>query len=154
MCFIQAWLSLTAGDLGCIEMVCGNFAFRCQANWAGWETGKGHMFRYSLLLLALLGGTGRALASSWADGLCEEQVRDFGTVPRGPLLTHPFRVVNKTKETVHISSVRVSCGCTSARALQTTLAPGEETAILAEMDTRRFFNTKGVTIYVQFDQPG
>src|SRR5581483_5631416 len=50
-------------------------------------------------------------------------------------------------------SVRVSCGCTTARALHTTLAPGQETAILAQMDTRRFLGTRSVTIYVQFDQP-
>jgi hypothetical protein len=112
------------------------------------------MLRSSLLLAALLGGTGQALASTWAEAMFDEVSCNFGTVPRGPLLTHPFRVVNRTKETVHISSVRVSCGCTAARALQTTLAPGQETAILAQMDTRRFFGTKGVTIYVQFDQPG
>ena len=111
------------------------------------------MLRYALLLAAFLGGTAQALADSWADNLFDEHSRDFGSVPRGPLLTHPFHVVNRTKETIHISSVRVSCGCTSARALQSTLAPGEETAILAQMDTRRFFNSKGVTIYVQFDQP-
>jgi hypothetical protein len=103
--------------------------------------------------VTFLGGTAPALANSWAEKLFDDRNRDFGTVPRGPLLTHPFRLVNRTKETVHISSVRVSCGCTSARAVQSLLAPGEETAILAQMDTRRFFGSKGVTIYVQFDQP-
>ena len=111
------------------------------------------MVRYGFLFVAFLAGTSPALASSWADCLIDEQSRDFGAVPRGPTLTHPFRVTNRTKETVHISSVRASCGCTSAHALQTTLAPGEETAILAQMDTRRFFGSKAVTIYVQFDQP-
>jgi hypothetical protein len=54
---------------------------------------------------------------------------------------------------LHISSVRVSCGCVSASALKTTLAPGEETAIQARMDTTRFTGVKTVTIYVQFDRP-
>jgi hypothetical protein len=54
---------------------------------------------------------------------------------------------------VHISSVRVSCGCVSASAQDTVLAPGQSTAILASMDTRRFVGSKGVTIYVSFDQP-
>jgi hypothetical protein len=117
------------------------------------KRGRVNMVRYGLLLVAFLGATGSVLASSWADNLFDEHSRDFGNVPRGPLQSHPFRLVNRTKETIHISSVRVSCGCTSARVLQTTLAPGEETAILAQMDTRRFFGSKGVTIYVQFDQP-
>ena len=111
------------------------------------------MLRHSLVWLALLAAAPLAQASSWADGLFDELNRDFGSVPRGQILSHPFRVVNNTQQTVHISNVRVSCGCTSAQALQTTLAPGQETAILARMDTRRFYNTKTVTIYVDFDQP-
>jgi hypothetical protein len=49
--------------------------------------------------------------------------------------------------------VRASCGCTTAQVVQTTLAPGQDTAIVTQMDTRRFFGHKSVTIYVQFDQP-
>jgi len=108
--------------------------------------------RYSLVVLLGLCATGPASAS-WADTLFDELSRDFGSVPRGPTLTHPFRLVNKTNQNVHIASVRVSCGCTSAQALQQDLAPGQETAILVQMDTRRFQHTKSVTIFVQFDQP-
>jgi hypothetical protein len=111
------------------------------------------MFRQSLVCLVLLGLAPFARASNWADGMFDELNRDFGSVPRGQLLTHPFRLVNNTGVPVTISSVRVSCGCTSAQALQSTLQPGQETAILARMDTRRFYNTKTVTIYVQFSQP-
>jgi hypothetical protein len=111
------------------------------------------MLRYCLVLALSLIFAGTASASNWADSMFDELSRDFGSVPRGPTLTHPFRIVNKTNATVHISSVRVSCGCTAAQALQTTLAPGQETAILIQMDTRRFIGSKNVTIYVQFDQP-
>jgi hypothetical protein len=79
--------------------------------------------------------------------------RDFGSVPRGPIVSHPFRFVNNSGAPVHIINVRVSCGCTSARALHEYVAPGQESAILAQMDTRRFLGTKNVTIYVTFDQP-
>jgi hypothetical protein len=111
------------------------------------------MFRFSLALLLSLGAAGSASAATWADALFDEVSRDFGSVPRGPTLTHPFRVVNKTRHPVHIAGVRVSCGCVSARPLQYSLAPGQETAILVQMDTRRFQQTKNVTIYVQFDEP-
>src|SRR5688572_9035617 len=106
----------------------------------------------SAILCVLLGAAGQARAS-WADGMFEEVSRDFGSVPRGSVLIYPFRVVNNTGVNVHIANVRVSCGCTSARALQTSLAPGQDTAILVQMDTRRFYHTKTVTVYVQFDQP-
>jgi Protein of unknown function (DUF1573) len=111
------------------------------------------MLRYGLALALGLAFAGTATASTWADSLFDELSRDFGAVPHGPTLTHPFRVVNRTNATVQIASVRVSCGCTTARILQSTLAPGQETAVVIEMDTRRFVGTKSVTIYVQFSQP-
>ncbi|MBI2807651.1 MAG: DUF1573 domain-containing protein [Planctomycetes bacterium] len=112
------------------------------------------MYRFSLMFIALLGATTQAQASSWADGLFEELSRDFGSVPHGQVVTHPFRITNKTKQPVHIRSVTVSCGkCSSARALKTYLQPGEETAIIATMDTNRFIGSKHITITVLFDQP-
>jgi hypothetical protein len=111
------------------------------------------MLRYGFVLLAGLTAAGPAAAASWADGLFDELSKDFGSVPRGPTLVHPFRVVNKTNGPVSIVSVRVSCGCTSATALRSYLNPGEETAVVARMDTTRFTGVKSVTIYVQFDRP-
>jgi hypothetical protein len=100
-----------------------------------------------------LWAAGSAGAASWADGLFEELSKDFGSVPRGPALTHSFRVVNNTKGPVSIASLRVSCGCVSASAQKNFLNPGEETAVVARMDTTRFTGIKSVTIYVQFDRP-
>jgi hypothetical protein len=111
------------------------------------------MLRYSLVLALGLVCTGTASASTWADSLFDELSRDFGSVPRGPTLTHPFRIVNKTNTVIQISNVRVSCGCTSVRVLQTVLQPGQETAILVQMDTRKFSGPNNVTIFVQFSQP-
>jgi hypothetical protein len=112
------------------------------------------MSRYSLVVLAGLWAAGPALSATWADALFEEFSKDFGSVPRGPTLSHPFRVANNTRGPVNIASVRVSCGCVSAHAVKTHLEPGEATHILAQMDTTRFTGLKSVTIYVQFDQPG
>jgi hypothetical protein len=111
------------------------------------------MFRYSLVLLAGLGATAPAAAATWADALFEELTKDFGSVPRGPTLVHPFRLTNSTSSTVSIAGVRVSCGCVSASATKTVLRPGEEAAIVARMDTTRFTGPKSVTIYVTFDRP-
>src|SRR5262249_46525469 len=111
------------------------------------------MLRYGLVVLAALWTAGPAFSATWADALFEEFSKDFGSVPRGPTLSHPFRVVNKTRGPVNIASVRVSCGCVSAAAVKTYLQPGESTHILARMDTTRFTGLKSVTIYVQFNQP-
>jgi hypothetical protein len=110
------------------------------------------MLRYSLVLLSGLAAASTSSAS-WADAMFDGLSRDFGSVPRGPVVTHHFRFVNNTGAPVHISNVRVSCGCTAAQALHDFVQPGQESAILAQMDTRRFLGTKNVTIYVTFDQP-
>jgi Protein of unknown function (DUF1573) len=109
---------------------------------------------WPMLFVVLLDIAGHVNAQAKSDGMFDELSYDFGSVPRGQIVSHPFRIVNNTKELMHISNVRVSCGvCSSARALQTSLQPGEETAIIATMDTNRFVNTKIITIYVTFDQP-
>ncbi len=111
------------------------------------------MHRYIFILLVGLSATTTSSAQSWADGLFDSLSRDFGSVPRGSVVSHPFRIVNNTGSVVHISSVRVSCGCVSARALTTTINPGQETAILVHMDARRFQNSRTATVYVTFDRP-
>jgi Protein of unknown function (DUF1573) len=111
------------------------------------------MLRYSVVLVAGFWVAGTAGAATWADGLFDELSKDFGSVPRGPMLKHHFRIVNRTNQAVHISLVKVSCGCVTAAAVNTYLKPGEETSILVTMDTTRFTGPKSVTIHVQFDQP-
>lgn len=111
------------------------------------------MFRFSLVSSVLLVVSGQAHAS-WADGLFEELSRDFGSVPRGQTVSHPFRVVNNTGGPVTINSVRVSCGrCSSANALARTLAPGQDTAVLVSMMTNQFSGHKEIIVTVQFSQP-
>src|SRR5262249_6172538 len=118
------------------------------------QQGTGTMFRYPSILLVGLWLASPALAGSWADSLFEELSKDFGSVPRGPTLQHPFRIKNTTKNVITISGVRVSCGqCSSASALKSTLNPGEETAVLGTMDTTRFSGVKTITVYVTFNQP-
>src|SRR5947207_11672788 len=106
------------------------------------------MLRFSLVSTLLLAFAQSALAAPWADAMFDELTKDFGAVPHGTVAVHPFRLVNKTGSTLHVSSVRVSCGCTTASALQTSIAAGKDGVILAQMDTRRFYGTKSVTVYV------
>src|SRR5579871_3604986 len=87
-----------------------------------------------------------ANAGSWADGLFLDLSKDFGTVPRGPTLSFPFRLKNNTSNTIHVTGIRVSCGCVTATAMTNLVRPGEETAILAQMDTTRFEGPKTVKI--------
>ena len=111
------------------------------------------MLRYSLVVVAGLWAASSASANTWGQGLFDGLSKDFGSVHRGPMLSHHFRVTNRTQGPVNISSVRVSCGCVTATAMKTYLQAGEETSIYITMDTTRFVGPKSVTVYVQFDSP-
>jgi hypothetical protein len=108
------------------------------------------MFAATILVLL---AAGAAPAAHWPDDMFEESSWDFGAVPRGPAVMHSFRFKNTTGETLHIGNVRVSCGCTNAQAAKSSVRSGEESAILAQMDTTRFHGNKSVTIYVTLDEP-
>lgn len=111
------------------------------------------MLRYSLVLVAGLLIAGPLPAATWADAVFDELKKDFGSVPRGPTLTHHFRITNSTKQSLAIASVRVSCGCVTAVAAKGLLSPGESTILTAHMDTTRFIGPRTVTIFVQFSSP-
>lgn len=112
------------------------------------------MNRFVIALAGVLGTTG--LASAGASDLFGEKSKDFGVTPRGPVLVHYFRVTNTTANPVTIGQPRVSCGCVSASVIKNRLAPGESTAVVAHMDTRRIntpYQVKTVTVYVPFLSP-
>jgi len=111
------------------------------------------MFRHCLAVVVGLGLVAPVSAAQWADGMFDELSKDFGSVPRGPVLSHPFHVTNNTTVPVRISGISVSCGCVSAEAAETVLQPGQKTVIRAQMRTNVFSGSKSVTIFVRFDQP-
>jgi len=115
--------------------------------------GYSFMFRFSAIVLTALCTAGSVSAASWADTLFEESTKDFGAVPRGPLLRHSFAIKNTRNEPVRISNVRVSCGCVTATESKKVLQPGEEGSIDITMDTTRFTGLKSVTVFVRFDSP-
>jgi hypothetical protein len=137
----------------------GPIFFRVCSTWTGPGSEQQDTMcttsRFGLVLLAGLCTVAPARAGSWADGLFSELSKDFGSVARGPMLSHPFRVVNHTKGPVNLSGVRVSCNACSSAAIsgKTYLNPGEETAVVVKLDTTRFTGVKTITVFVTFDRP-
>lgn len=107
-----------------------------------------HVWKTLALVLAaaLVGPSARG--AGWADRLFSEQGHDFGSVPRGAKVRHNFAVTNRLDEPLTILNVRASCGCTTGRAAVPNLAPGQATAVEAEMDTRNFVGKKATTLFV------
>jgi hypothetical protein len=112
------------------------------------------MFRSLLAGLSVLVLTGSAFAG--ATDYFTETSKDFGTTPRGPVLTHYFYFKNTSDKTVSLGAPRVSCGCVSASILKGQLQPGETTAVVAYMDTRKIpvaNSQRVVTVFVPFVAP-
>ena len=99
-----------------------------------------------VVMVGGLAGTGRA--ENWSDTLFTERSHDFGPVPRGGIVRHPFVLTNRLTVPIQILNLRVSCGCTSGTASVSTVPPGKSAIIEAQMDTRNFVGRKSTTLYV------
>lgn len=107
-------------------------------------------------LIVLLGSAAGALAqdNAWALKMFSEQQKiDFGRVARGSDARYQLKVTNIYKETVHISSVRTTCGCSAATPSKSSLASRETAIVEITMDTRKFQRQKDSNVIVTFDAP-
>ena len=108
----------------------------------------------TLVLLSALAASVRAGAPDYFP----ETAKDFSTTSIGPVLVHYFTIKNTSKETIHLGTPRIGCGCVAASLLKSTLAPNETTFVAAYMDTKKIpthqRNTfKTVTVTVPFQRP-
>jgi hypothetical protein len=78
-----------------------------------------------------------ALAAPLSHGqlVCPAPDADAGTVKSGQVLSHAFRVVNRGGVAVEVVGGRTSCGCVAPLIRERTLAPGQETTVLLEINT-------------------
>ena len=102
------------------------------------------------VLIGLAGSAARSSGADipWAETLFAERQHDFGPVPRGAKVRHPFVLTNRTSNPISILNLRVSCGCTSGKASVSVVPPGGTGVVEAEMDTRNFVGRKATTLYV------
>ena len=114
-----------------------------------------HITRLSAVCLFLLCGalTATAQELNWAQKMFDAQDHDFGVVAKGADVKHRFKVKNLYKETVHISNVRTTCGCSAAELSKYSLESLEEGYLEVSIDTRRFSREKTSSVVVTFDSP-
>lgn len=65
----------------------------------------------------------------------QEKEYDFGTVVQGEKVKHNFVITNNGDDTLKISNVHASCGCTAALPDKKELLPGESTNIKVEFNS-------------------
>jgi beta-lactamase regulating signal transducer with metallopeptidase domain len=105
-------------------------------------------------LQARAGGAGPAREQSWPESFFFDNARITTlNVPEGATLKHRFRVMNQTKERVHISAVRTSSAAVTATPSATEFKPGQHGFIEVTVNAKRFVGPKTFAVYVAFDQP-
>lgn len=83
------------------------------------------------VLAAAVAGMGIFAPAAWAAPIImsPDPVFDFGERDSEEKVTHDFVVKNTGDESLQITDVKTTCGCTVAKPEVNTLAPGEETKI-------------------------
>ncbi len=61
----------------------------------------------------------------------KDDVFSFGDIEKGKPVTHEFTFKNTSKQTVLITGVKASCGCTAADYTKTPIKPGESGMVKA-----------------------
>ncbi|RAR49779.1 DUF1573 domain-containing protein [Flavobacterium lacus] len=61
----------------------------------------------------------------------KEVTYDFGDIKKGTPVSHDFAFTNTTKQTVIITNVKASCGCTATNYTKTPVKPGEKATVTA-----------------------
>ena len=113
------------------------------------------MIRTMMLSLICLAGplTGSLAAQEWAEKMFNKVEHDFGTVARGASTVYRFEVTNLYKQTMNITGVRSSCGCTTPTVENKTFKTHEKAYIVAKFNTHTFTGRHGATLTVSFGAP-
>lgn len=78
---------------------------------------------------------------------------DFGTIKSGDVVKYSFRINNGGKRDLVIRSTQASCGCTATKPEKTVIAPGEETYIAIEFDSRGRTGKQHKTVSIYTNDP-
>src|SRR5262245_22868729 len=84
----------------------------------------------------------------WAEQMFSERSHDFGSVARGADVRHKIQVKNLYEETIRISNVSTTCGCTAAKPDREELKTGEVANIEVVMNTVKFLRDKNSNVDV------
>lgn len=78
---------------------------------------------------------------------------DFGFIPRGAKVTHNFLLKNVGTDTLKITNVRKSCGCTAAPLRKTVLTPGDTTLLEVTFNSGSYQGAISKAVYIESNDP-
>lgn len=107
------------------------------------------LFALLFFVTLLLPPAACAQTPAWADKLFgSATTHDFGVQARGAQLKHKFKMTNIYKVPLHITDMRVTCGCLTATPSTKVLQPNETAWLEVNMDASRFTGPKTIRIYI------
>lgn len=117
--------------------------------------------RFSFVLTLLVAGwctTGSVSAQAspdlnWGEKMFEKLSLDFGVVARGAECKTQLKVRNIYQETIHLTNVSTSCGCSAAKPSVNQILSGQEAYIEISMDTARFMREKTSSALITLTEP-
>ena len=63
---------------------------------------------------------------------------NFGSIPKGSIVSHSYQIKNIGEDTLQITNVKPTCGCTMAPLSSNFIAPGEEADLTANFNSEKF----------------
>jgi len=78
---------------------------------------------------------------------------NFGSIAKGSVVTHNFWFENTGTDTLVITRIKPTCGCTSTRKAGFSVAPGEKTSIDIVFDSGKFNGRITKAIKVECNDP-
>ncbi len=116
--------------------------------------GQRHMLNaVAAMICFCLTASPAAAELNWAEKMFSELEHDFGVVARGADVRHRIVITNLYEETITITKVDTTCGCTAAEPSKRSLTTGEKAYIEVVMDTKKFMRKKdsNVDVTLTFD---
>jgi hypothetical protein len=93
------------------------------------------------------------------DPACKARIKffedfwDFGSIPKETIVKHDFVFKNTGSDTLLITRVKTTCGCTTAPLSSDRVAPGETAEISASLNTKMLHGTVKKTILIDSNDP-
>jgi hypothetical protein len=82
-----------------------------------------------------------------------EDFWDFGSIPKESVVKHDFGFQNTGSDTLLITRVKPTCGCTTAPLSSDKIAPGEAAEISASLNTKKLHGTIKKSILIDSNDP-
>ncbi|MEW4567834.1 DUF1573 domain-containing protein [Tautonia sp. JC769] len=107
-----------------------------------------------LLVSAMASRVQAQSADDWVEAVFPERSHNFGTVAKGSVLRHNFKITNRTNREVRISGWKPMCGCTDVNLGAQVIPPGAQTTLEVVFDSSKFSGYKATGLTLYLEQPG